>query len=215
MTLDVTSASAPDFSLSPTAQNSAVRAGGVAPTLTFNVASLNGFSGPVSFTANAGLSGLAAQASFSPATVTLSASGSGATVLTLSAFVNTGQTSTGFLSAAPAHSATNVMPHLFGRARILEMSGSALGMAGLFFFVIPGRRRRLPVLMAALLSLGVLSVSGCSNAGPAVVPVTSPVGSTPTVTNAVPGTYDLRIAATGVVAGQTVTHIATVTFVVQ
>ncbi len=215
VTVDVTSASAPDFSLSPTVLSSSVRAGGVAPTLTFNVGSLNGFSGPVSFTANAGLSGLAAQASFSPATVTLSASGSGATVLTLSAFVNAGQTSTGFVSAAPAHSAANVVPHLFGHAGFFELSGSALGMAGMLFFAMPRRRKRLPILLAALFSICMMSVAGCSNAGTAVVPVTPPVSSTPTVTNAAPGTYSLRIAATGTVGGQAVTHIATVTFVVQ
>ncbi len=133
--LEIVSAAVTDFSLSPGTATVTAFSGSNAPGVTFTVASLNGFSGSVTFQATTTSATLSTTSSpsFSVNPVVLAVSAPGSTVLTLSAF-----------SAK-------------GRTRSALASGGALvGLLGL----LVRRRRRWAGLVAAL-SVGVLSLSGC------------------------------------------------------
>jgi surface-anchored protein len=82
-----------------------------------------------------------------------------------------------------------------------------VALAGLLCLFVPGRRKRMTGLLVAVLSLGMLSVAGCSSSG---------TSATSTQTNAAPGTYTILVTASGVnAAGTALSHSSTVTFVVQ
>ena len=193
--LDITSVSAPDFTISPATGSLTVKAGSTSAGLTFTVTPTNGFIGLVNFAASSNASGLAFNPSFSPPSIALRTTASGSTVFTIGAFALQAITSTG---------KTASVQHLTP----WKLAGTGIAMAGLLFFVIPGKRRRWSALAVAILSVAILSASGCGD--------TSTAPSTTTASNTAPGTYNIVVAATGTTsAGAVVTHNVSVTFIVQ
>ena len=194
--LNVTSATAPDFTLSPATTVISAAPGGVSTGATFTVAALNGFTGNVAFLAGYS-SSLAVQSSFSVTPVVLSSpTTSGSTVFTLLAYAKTGGRITGL-------SKDSVVQE---RSSFPMKIASALTLAGFALLLVP-RRRKLGGLAMVLVASALVSLSGCAN-GPAAAPATTKA-NTPT------GTYPITIIATGTVNGTTVSHSATVTFIVQ
>jgi subtilase family serine protease len=198
--IDVTSASAADFSLTPSTATATTASGKSAPGITLTVTQLNGFTGNVSFNATSSSSGLIASGVFSVNPVVISStSNSGTTILTLSAYVSNS------ITAAPLMKATRAS--LLPDAAPWRLAGSGVALAGLLCLFVPGRRKRMTGLLVAVLSLGMLSVAGCSSSG---------TSATSTQTNAAPGTYTILVTASGVnAAGTALSHSSTVTFVVQ
>jgi hypothetical protein len=89
---------------------------------------------------------------------------------------------------------------------------AGLSLAGVLLLVLLPKRRKLAGLALAVLLMTTVAISGCAG-GPAVAAGGSS-GGTPTLPTPA-GTYPVTISATGTVNGALVTHITTVTFVVQ
>jgi hypothetical protein len=195
--IDLLSATAPDFALTPSVATVTTKSGTSAPGVTFSVASLNGFAGLVTFTASTTSATLSTTSNptFNPAQVTLTSGGTGSTVLTLSAFLPYGKTGIGM--AKPAASAG------------LATAGLAAAvLAGLLCLCVPRRRKRWAGLVMAVLAVGALGVSGCAS-GTAIPTSAAPI-------NTPAGTYTVLVTATGTTsAGAVTSHNATITFVVQ
>ena len=191
---DFTYSNQSDFSLSPCTNSTTVASGAIAPGITFTVASLNGFTGPVAFTVVA-TSSIAATYSFSASSVNLAAGASGTSTLTITASQTT-TTSRLRQDSRP------------GSGSRWYVAGSGITLAGLLFFVMPKRRRFTP-LLALLLSVGALSMSGCGGGGSS----SSNGNPTPggTTKNATAGTYTLDVTATA--NGRV--HTSTITLKVQ
>jgi hypothetical protein len=171
----------PDFALTPAIATTAAASGGTAPGVVFSVAPMNGFSGNVSFQASSILSSAPFTYSFNVTPVAISAGASGSTTMTLLAYVPSARTTTGFVRF-----------------------GAMVG--GLFLVVGLRRRRRSPLLVAAI-SVGALGFFGCGS---------SSTGSTAArVANTPAGTYSVLVTATATSGGIALTHNATVNFVVQ
>jgi hypothetical protein len=64
-------------------------------------------------------------------------------------------------------------------------------------------------MLVVLLAAGAMGLSGCTPTTPVAVSNLPPTNPTPA------GTYVMTVQATGPVNGTTVSHVATVTFVVQ
>jgi hypothetical protein len=92
----------------------------------------------------------------------------------------------------------------------LWYTGSGAALACVVLLMVP-RRRRMGALLGVAFSVvalgGMLGLAGCGDHYNAT--------STSTQVNTTPGTYTIYVTATGTSAGITVTHNATVTFVVQ
>ena len=87
-------------------------------------------------------------------------------------------------------------------------AGTGIALAGLMIFIWPARRRR-RLLVVASFSVCVLTLAACGGA-------TSPTTTMPpTTVFLAPGSYPIAITATGTAGTTTVTHMLTVTFVVQ
>jgi hypothetical protein len=198
--IDITSASAADFSLTPSSTTATATTGKNAPGITFTVTELNGFTGNVTFNATSSTSGLIASGIFSVNPVLISAAAtSGTTVLTLSAYVLNNISETPLGKSNRATSSSDSVPW--------RLAGSGLALAGLICFLVPGRRRPFAGLVVSVLFIGMLSVAGCSTSG---------TSNASTQTNAAPGTYIILVTASGVnAAGTAISHSSTVTFVVQ
>ena len=126
--VDVTSATLPDFSLTPATTNVSVPLGGTTTPVTYTVTSLNGFAGSVNFVATSSALNNASY-TFSVTPVTVTASTPGTTAFTLYAYYNA---STGlFMNAnvkrlggsGAAHNLSPVNPWVLG--------GSGVALAGL------------------------------------------------------------------------------------
>ena len=192
VSLNIVAATTPDFTISPATGTLTVAAGQTGAPVLFTVTPVNGFTGPVNFTATVTGNTLNATGSFNPTTVTLSGTTAGTTTFTLAAFTVSGG------NASPAvKRAGNQLP-----GKPWEV-GSGLAMAALLCWLVPGRRRRWTALAGLLISLTMFSVSGCGGSNN-FTPI-------PTTTNSAPGTYTITISATST----TSTHNATLTVVVQ
>lgn len=207
--VDITSASAADFSLTPSAATITVKSGATAAALGITLKSLNSFAGSVAMTASVTPgSSLAATYAFSVNPVVLTANGSGTTSFTLYAYqsgstTTTGQAKTGLVQQA---SNTPAMPAWYA-------AGSGISVAGLLLLILP-RRRKWSGLLLAVLSVGVLGASGCSNG--TILSNGGSTGTTTTTVNSTPGTYNVVITAYYAPTGGTpVAHNINVTFVVQ
>jgi hypothetical protein len=198
-TVDLTSATAGDFSITPCTTSVTATAGQAAPGITYTLTSVNGFTGPVNFSVSTGSATLAASYGFSVAPVTLTSNGTATTVLTVYAYQKS--TSADITPINTAQKAPGDAPWL---------AGSGIAVAGLLLIVAP-RRRRWPALLAVLLAVSVLGAVGCGStqASPAST-------TTATTTNASPGTYSLTVTASGTnSSGTSLVHNVTMTLTVQ
>jgi subtilase family serine protease len=196
--LNVTSATASDFSLTSSAASVTTTSGGTAPGVVLTVGALNGFTGNVTFTASAS-SSLNAEYSFSLNPVTLSSTATSAsTTLTLFAYAQAGHFTPGLGRRGTSQTIS----------RMSYAAGSGIALAGIMLLLLP-RRRRLGTLTIAVIAVAAtLGVSGCANNS-------SGAASGPSTVNTPSGTYPVTISATGTVNGSTVTHSIVVNFVVQ
>lgn len=145
--VDVVSSTKPDFAITPCTASTSVQPGAVAQGITFTVTPFNGFTGTVNLTAISNDSANATP-SFTVSPITIS-SGSGVTTsFVISAFVNN---STAKLKAHPSS----------GRTPWYAV-GSGATLACMLLIGFP-RRRRWGALLAVMLSVGALTVVGCSN----------------------------------------------------
>jgi len=195
-TITVTASTLPDFTISPTTSTVTTKSGTIAPGLQFTIASLNGFSGSVNLVASYSTT-LQANSSFTVDPVTASSSTPGVTTLTLFAYVYTADN-----THAPMD--RNAV-QLAQRRRYEASSGIALASL-LAIFLLP-RRRRIGGLLAAVLAVATLSLSGCLSS--TSTSVTGPQINTPA------GTYPITVSATATINGVAVTRNSTITFVVQ
>jgi len=202
-TLNVTSPTVPDFTLSPATTTVTATHGQAAPGVVFTVAALNGFTGAVTLTASASSTlSNQAEASFTINPVTLSTTTTSAqTTLNLFAYYPAAGVSPGQNSISVKAANQSARRGAIG----LE---AGLSLAGLLLLVLLPRRRKLAGLVLALLAIVTVGISGCTSGTTAT---SGTVANLPTPT----GTYTVTISATGTVNSAPVTHTSTVTFIVQ
>jgi len=199
--LNVTSASQPDFTLTPATTTVTATHGQAAPAVVFTVAALNGFTGTVAFQASASNS-LSAEYSFSVNPVTLSTTTTSAqTTLNLFAYYPA-------VGISPAQKSFSVKAANEARRGTMALE-AGLSLAGVFLLVLLPKRRKLVGLMLAVLAMGTVAISGCSSGTTVSNTGTGTTLPTPA------GTYTVTVSATGTVNNAAATHISTVTFVVQ
>ena len=195
-TLDIVSASAADFTLTPSSATATAKSGTTATGITFTVTPVNGFVGAVTFTAAANVSTLNATGNFTVNPVTITTTAAGSTVFQLSAYESLATPGTAQHRLTTSAVLRGTSPWM--------LTGTGAAMAGLFLLVLPKRRKRWSALVVGLLSLGLFAASGCSG----------PQGSNQL--NAATGTYTITVTASGTnAAGTAVSHSSVVTFVVQ
>jgi subtilase family serine protease len=188
--LTVAAATNPDFALTPGTASITTASGTVAPGVVLTVSALNGFTGNVTFKVGTP-SSTAIGYSFSNNPVVLStATPSGSTTLSLFAYLLA-------KDSMPAKPATPGW-----------MRGSGIVLAGLMLVILP-RRRKLSGALLAVLAFVAIGLSGCMKT---TAPATS---NLPPTTPTPVGTYTLTVEATGPVNGTTVSHVSTITLVVQ
>jgi subtilase family serine protease len=168
---DFVSSSSADFGLTPCTTATSVNSGTTASGITFTVTPANGFSGPVAFTINSNTS-IAASFAFSAASVNVASGTPATTTLTITA----SQSASASLGDG-------------GPASRWYTAGSGAALAGILLLTLPRRRRWAP-LVVLLLSMGVVSVSGCGGSSSGI---RNPGNAT---TNTTPGTYTLNVTAT-------------------
>jgi subtilase family serine protease len=206
ITADTTSSTVPDFALTASGSSACSPAvttlhGTAASAITFNVAALNGFTGPVTFTANS-VDNVNATYTFTPTSVT----NSGTTSFVLYAYATSALSipSNGLTRLQTAKQETPRAPWY------LPASGATLACA--LFFVLPSRRR-LSTLLAIIVSVATLgSAIGC---GSSSTTNNGGGGGGTTTTPAAPGTYNILVTATANTATGLVAHSVNVTFTVQ
>jgi len=208
LSVDIVSSSQKDFALTPCTGSASANSGTVAPGVTVTITPANGFTGAVNLTAyytafqpsnpngNANATP-AVQYAFNPATVTIT-SGAATTSFVLTAYTSTSQTGT-TLTARNTPPAFRDVPWY--------IAGSGASLACILLFTVP-RRRRWGALLALLLSVAAISASGCGSSRSST---TGGGSSTPTQTNAQPGTYTVNVTAT---SGSLV-HTSVITFTVH
>ncbi|HWW22396.1 MAG TPA: protease pro-enzyme activation domain-containing protein [Edaphobacter sp.] len=202
--LDVVSSTQADFSLTPCTSNVTVVHGGTAPGITFTLTPFNGFQGSIALSSVVD-SSVAASYTFSVNPVVINSTAAGTTSFVLTASQSSAKTGTGLLRVA------STTPHS-GKAP-WYVAGSGASLACLLLVAVP-RRRRLGALLVVLLSVAAFSASGCGGSSSSTTS-TSTGGTTPVVTNATPGTYNITVTGVATTATGNIVHSATVTFVVQ
>ena len=204
VSINVTSASAADFTLTPASTTVTVASGGTATGITYTVTPVNGFTGDVNFSASTSSASLNATYSFTVTPVVISGTAAGTTVFTLEAFESAnGEARRGLVRRGAGGTA-----HLLQKANPWTLAGSGVALAGLILFAVPRRRKHWSVLLLAVLSIGVLSVAGCTSGGGG--------NDNNGNINATAGTYPITVTATGTdAAGDVLTHSVSVSFVVQ
>lgn len=202
LSVDIVSSSQKDFALTPcTASSSAVR-GTSASGITFTLAPFNGFTGTITLTAYSNPAGsLTGTYTFTPTTVTINSSSPVTTSLVIGAFqaaARTGSTT----SARNTPSASGKAPWYF--------AGSGATLACALLLTVP-RRRCWGAVLAVLLSVAVISASGCGSSSSSTSSGGGSSGGGGTNTNATPGTYSVNVTA---ISGSLV-HTSVVTFTVN
>jgi subtilase family serine protease len=178
----------PDFTLTPATSSASVKSGSTVSGIVYTVTGTNNFAGNVTFSVNT------PNGSFSTNPVVLSTTTtSGTTTLTITTATALA-TSTSLAATKPGG-----VPW-YG-------AGSGVVLAGLLMLVLPKRRRFVGALVAVL-SVGMIAVSGCGGGGSA----SSGGGGS---TTAQPGTYAVVITAVGTSGTTTVSHTAALTLTVQ
>ncbi len=199
LTIDVVSASAADFSITPCTPAVSVAAGAQATPITFTATPFNGFSGSIAFTASADAS-LTASYTFSVTPVVISSGNPGTTAFTLTASSST----TGAVKQGSGKVASVSGPHTGDVAsrRTLYTAGSGIAVASLLLLTLP-RRRRWAGLLAALVSVALVGSLGCGSSG-TLLPSTG--GGSPVTTVALPGTYFVTVTGVATTGGTTLVH---------
>ena len=195
-TLDIVSAVTADFSLTPSTANLTIQPGS-AGSLTYTLTPVNGFTGSITLTATETTNTLAGSYTFSVDPVNITGASAVTTVFSLQAYQAALKTGSGQLKFTPAKVAAESHPSLPGRSVPWKIAGTGAAMAGLCCLFFP-RRRRWSALLAAILTLGILGVSGCGDNG------------APSNINSAPGTYTLLITATSGTVSHTSTIILTI-----
>ena len=204
--IDIVSATSPDFALAPCFPNISVASGATSAPFTLTATSVNGFSGPVTFSANSDAA-LAAGFNFSAPSVTGSSS---TTTLTISALAPT-SASTNAVNGAGAKRIPSRGTASLRRSGLLGAGAGTAALASMLFLVLPRRRRYLG-LLALILSAGAVGISGCgSGATPIPAGTVNPGASTATA----PGVYLVNVTASGTnSAGQALVHTIFITLTV-
>jgi subtilase family serine protease len=198
--VDIVSSTKPDFSITPCVGSATVLPGATAPGVTFTVTPVNGFTGPVTFSATNNDS-VNATTSFSVSPVTISSAGV-ATSFVVQAFT----TSTTATAARP-HS-----NHPTSGQTPWYIAGSGTTLACMVLLIVP-RRRRWGALLAVVLSVAAITAVGCSNTS--TNGNTNPTNPTNPTTPAAAGTYTFTITGVSNGSGGNLVHSATVTLIVQ
>jgi subtilase family serine protease len=208
--VDVTSATAQDFSLTPATTAITVASGGTTTPITYTVTSLNSFSGAVTFSASTTDTTLNNDAaiSFTVDPVSVTATTPGTTAFTLYAYynANTGLFKQGKLQRLGASGSAHNAPTLNPWA----LAGTGAAFAGLLLFGLPRKRRnRWSAVLVAVCTVAILSVAGCTGS-------TASAGGSNGNINVPAGTYPVTITATGTTsAGVSISHSAAITLTVQ
>jgi subtilase family serine protease len=218
--IDITSATAGDFTFAASPASVTIASGGVSSPITLTVGSLNGFSGTVTFAIpNSGFSSstfdndsieclsTTAATDCTADSVTVTTTVAGTAQLSIYAYYNsvTGYAKPGKLHGGIAHMSIPPSPNQW------MLGGSGVVVAGLILFGLPHRRSRWSAMLVALVTVGIFAVAGCTGSS------SSTGGSTTSdQTNAPAGTSTFLVTATGVnSAGTSITHNATITVTVQ
>jgi subtilase family serine protease len=217
--VDITSATAGDFTFAASPASVTIASGGVSSPITLTVTSLNAFSGTVTFAIpNSGFSSSAfdgdsvecvstsAAPDCTADSVNVTATATGTAQLTIYAYYNTvtGLAKRGKLHGGMAHMTLPPAPNPW------MLGGSGIAIAGLILFGLPRRRNRWSAMLVALVTVGILTVAGCTGS------TASTGGTTADQTNAPTGTSTFLVTATGVnSAGTAITHDVTITVTVQ
>jgi subtilase family serine protease len=203
LTITGSAGSCPDFSVTPASTTLSAATISSSSTLVVTAASVNAFTGTVTFSATttSNGSGYAPTFTFTPASVTLTSGGTATTTLNISVPIAELQT-----------------PHLFPNSGSgIELAknggripwyaaGSGVTIASLLLIVLP-RRRRLGALLVLLLSVAVVGGAGGCGASNTV--------SAPAVTATAAGTYAITIVGTYTsTSGSVNAHSTTVTYTV-
>jgi subtilase family serine protease len=196
LVVDVVSNSKPDFSLTPCQATTSARSGSTASGVTLTLMPSNGFTGTVNLTATADTP-FASQFTFSVNPVNITTATGVTTVFTISAFQSSAKT-TNALDVAERRNASHLPWYT---------AGSGVTLACALLFIVP-RRRRWGALLAVIVSVSAFTASGCGSGSSSAG---SSGSTTPVVTNATPGTYNVTVTA---VSGALV-HSTVVTLTVQ
>ena len=201
--LNVTSATVPDFTLTTPTTSVTVTHGQAAPGVVYTVTALNGFTGSVTLAASASSTfSQEAEASFTVNPVTLSTTTTSAqTTFNLFAYYPAAG-----VSSPQSGISVKAANESRGRGTIALEAG--LSLAGILLLVLLPKRRKLAGLVLAVLAMATVGISGCSSN-------TASNTGTVTVLPTPAGTYTVTISATGTVNSQPVTHTSTLTFIVQ
>ena len=208
--IDIVSSTTPDFALSPCLPAVTVQGGATSAPVTLTVSPFNGFSGKVTFSASTD-SNLLAGFNFSAPSVTITSSAAGTATLSFSAFTTTAAGSaigSSGLKRLPASGSAGLRhPGLFG-------TGAGTAVLASFLFLVLPKRRRVFSLLAAILSVSALGLSGCGSGATPINggPITGPSTNTPTAA----GTYLVNVTASGTnSAGQALVHTVILTLKVN
>ena len=206
-TIDVTSTTAPDFALTPCLPSLVVASGGTA-TVTLTASALNGFSGPVTFTASSDGS-LGYTPLFSASPVTISAGSPGTSVFTMQAYYSTSSS----VRTATARTSAGRDAERLSKRQIYGTGAGTAALGSILFLVLP-RRRRYIGLLALIVSVATIGAAGCGS-GATTIP-SSTVPPVTNITNTASGYYIINVTATGTnSAGTPLAHTASLTVTVQ
>lgn len=203
--IDVVSATQADFALTPCTASTTVKAGGTAPGVTFTLTPFNGFKGSIALSAVADTP-VSASYAFSVTPVVINSTSGVTTSFVLSAYQTSSKTATGLLKIASTNSHSGGTPWY--------IVGSGTTLACMMLLTLP-RRRRWGALLAAVLSIGALSVAGCGSGSSSSSTSGSGGTTSATVTNAAPGTYTVTITGVASTSTGNLVHSSTVTLTVQ
>jgi subtilase family serine protease len=204
LSTDVVSTTQKDFAITPCSASATVKAGGVAPGVTFTITPFNGFTGSIALSASAD-SPVSATYAFSPTTISITSGTAATTTFTLTAYQSGAKTATGLLKVASTQNPS--MPT--GRMPWYAAATGAT-LACSLLLILP-RRRRWGALLAAILSVAALGAIGCGSSSSS----TSSGSTTPTTTNATPGTYNVTVTAIATTSTGNIVHSSNVVFTVQ
>ena len=206
VTVQVSSGSCPTFTLTAPTSTVSVASGGT-PVATITAASVNGLAGSVTFTATAvENTNYTPTISFSPGSVTLSASGTGATQTTT--LTLNGVTSRLHMPGMPGKldpgtTLARQSSHRMPGYRV----GSGVAIASLLLLILP-RRRRLGSLLLLALSIAILGgASGCGSGANGTI--------TATQGDKYAGTYVVTVVGTYTSGSVSISQTVPVTFIIQ
>jgi subtilase family serine protease len=202
--IDVVSTTSPDFSITPCVANTNVASGSAASAVTLTITPTGGFTGSVNLSANSDSGDLLGYSfSVKPVTIT-SSSGATTTQFVLTARVSSTSGSIRDVQK-PANHPQEPAPWY--------VAGSSVTLAGLLLIAVP-RRRWTGALFALILSVAVITASGCGG-GTSSTSSSSSGSSGTTTTPATRGTYNITITATGSSGSTSRVHSVVLTYNVQ